>query len=734
MPRVPNLTLVDELPGLSQKMMGGALATNWSRSDAPPLGADKVGYYAAAFNSGLLNGQARSRLARCILWCDCDLGRYNPHHLPAYRESAAAFPDDERSQFFMGALLYHKVVSDSELAAKVYPRILGTPWRVSKYWRVYEVPDKAVLMDLAKLFCEEPGNIEQERVAIVEMALAKCEGESKHSPLRQAMSLYLGSAYRRLKRTDPVAEEVYRFLFNLHADDEENNTFLAEMLAARNAREANACAVYARQAAHLEMRGNKEEANQWIVNLARAYIALGRVDEGSRAILGRAAKVEPDDRDIAAAHLYVSALTYGKVDPAFVEVLEEAMVREEEMAARFAKQRWEWAVVVRALAVSYGAMARTDETSRNLYARAAKMNPGDRELLGYHARSLAMAKDYSEEALLIYEKSLGIVSSNGEGLPLEQARGRAASVTSDNVVGTALAQAYVDNNAFAGTRRPQALALWETLYRQGKATEPMVEGLVQAYTGEDRINDVALSLWERVIENQPNNGELRLRLAQEWKQRNDMDMAARYYKAAAKLMPKNFTAQYECAMLLKESFSDFTGALRMLQKAVKLPEGRRHLEAHFALGDTLMARGKREEAREVFLRITQEIDANHTETLLLLAQLSLKYEEQSVKQAEALYVQAKTLSPEHPETYRRMADLYHEKGQHDQEQEALEKYLALSEPDAQKYKQLADLYIRRGDFLRAESALRQVIALGQDDKKLYTLLGEVILQGRNQAA
>ena len=80
-----------------------------------------------------------------------------------------------------------------------------------------------------------------------------------------------------------------------------------------------------------------------------------------------------------------------------------------------------------------------------------------------------------------------------------------------------------------------------------------------------------------------------------------------------------------------------------------------------------------------------------------------------------------------------MADLYHEKGQPDDEQEALEKYLARSEPDAERCQQLAELYIRKGDFVRAESALRQIIAMGEGDKKLYTLLGEVILQGRQSA-
>jgi len=229
------------------------------------------------------------------------------------------------------------------------------------------------------------------------------------------------------------------------------------------------------------------------------------------------------------------------------------------------------------------------------------------------------------------------------------------------------------------------------------------------------------------------NGLLRLRLAQEWKMRGELEAALKYYREAARLLPKEFIAQFEAGQLLMEYLSDYTGAIRLLQKAVKLPAGTRHLMAHFCLGEALLARHKRDEAKEVFQRIVDEIDSNHTKTLLHLAKLNLKYEERGVQKAEALYEQAVTLDPDLPETYRKMAELYREKGQTEEEQVALEKYLSLSEPDADKYQQLADLYIRRGDYLRAESALRQVIALGKGDKKLYTLLGEVLVQARAQA-
>lgn len=734
MVRVPNLTSVEELPTLSQKMVGGALAAAWSRSDTPPIAADKTGYYAAAYLSGMAGGLSRGRIARCLLWCDCASGHYNPHHFAAYRESALAFPEDERSQFFLAALLYYKVMTDPPLAIRIYTRILTPEWRTIPYWREYELPDRRILMDLATLFCEEGENLEPERVAVIEMALARCVEEPPRSPVRQKLAAHLGAIYRKQHRTDEPAEDVYRFIFQYQSEDNANNAFLAEMLALGNAADANACAVYARQAASLERQGRKSEANHWIVRLAHAYIALGRIDDGSRAVLARAARSEPQDATLAAAHLYASARVHsGTAEPSFVMTLEDALTREEEIAPVFAAQKWSWGTVVRALAVSYGVLGRTDAAARALYARAIDMNPKDRELYGFHARVLALEQNYSPQAVEIYEYCLGITDEEtaADKMPLGIAPAPVSKPSfTDDVVTLALAHSYLLHEAFEGPRRPQAILVWEALYRKGKTTPEMVDALVKAYAGEEQIGDIALTLWQRVIEQDPKNGELRLRLAQEWKQRNDFDTAARYYKEAAKLLPKSFLAQYECAVFLKERYSDFTTALRLLQKAVKLPEGKKHLMAHFMLGQILLAKGKRDDAEKSFQYIISEIDANHTETLLVLARLSLKYQEKGMQQAEELYSQAQSQSPEHPEPYRRMADLYQEKGQPDEQQEALEKYLARAEPDAERCQQLADLYIRKGDFIRAERALRQIIAMGEGDKKLYTLLGEVILQGR----
>jgi tetratricopeptide (TPR) repeat protein len=221
-------------------------------------------------------------------------------------------------------------------------------------------------------------------------------------------------------------------------------------------------------------------------------------------------------------------------------------------------------------------------------------------------------------------------------------------------------------------------------------------------------------------------------MGREYRSRGDLEAALTWYRAGAKLCPRDFEAQFQTGLLLLQQSGDYAAAEKLLAKAVKLNP--KHLNAHFALGEALLAQEKRDEAKEVFQKIVDTIDAQHTPSLLHLAKLNLKYDEQGVAAAEALYEQAKTLDPERPETYRKLAELYHAKGQHAEEQEALEKFLKLSSSDPDALRQLADLYIRRGDYAQAEGALRRIIALDKADKRLYTLLGEVMVQARAKAA
>jgi tetratricopeptide (TPR) repeat protein len=709
---VSGLEPVDQTISAWQRLVGAFLASRWCQYDTPPTDADRTGYYAAAL-SVTPRGEKRDILSRCVLWCEVEARTYHSQWLDWYRESALAFPEDERSTFFVGALCQQGVFKNPEFAEKIYSRLLQSKWEKSIYWARFSLPRRDVLSQLATLYAVQRDTITPERLEIVEMALDR---EDDPSMDRKLLASYLGRAYRQERRTDSTADIVYRFIFLHDPEDTENNRFLAEMYRDRHRTDASACTVFARMASQTEVQGDPAQVENWTVLLARTYTKLGRTDEGTFATFSRAKDLAPDDADIRAA--YLSSLVRKdsrSIDDATVTVLEQALAQEADLSPRFERHGWNWGLIPRALALAYDQRGRYDADADAVYERATRLCPEERRLWLIYGRALARREDYSEAAIGVYENAV-------------------KTSQQDDDVSLALARAYIANNAYDGPRRPQALLLWEDLFRQGRHWPEMVQALAQAYTGEERVNDIAIALWAQAVSKDEKNGPLRLHLAREWKMRGEIETAAKYYREAARLMPKEFAAQFETGQILMEHFSDHVSAIRLLQKAVKLPAGTRHLVAHFCLGEALLARDKRDEAKEIFQRIVDEIDPNHTKTLLHLAKLNLKYEEQGVQKAEALYEQALTLNPDLPETHRKMADLYHEKGQTEEEQLALEKYLSLSEPDPDRYQQLADLYIRRGDFVRAEAALRQVIALGRGDKKLYTLLGEVMVQAREKAA
>jgi tetratricopeptide (TPR) repeat protein len=711
MARVSGLTEAKDEITLAQKMAGTMMAEMWSRSDNPPIGSDKAGYYAAALTKGV-SGDARARVARCLLWCDFMANRYCLNRLEWYAESLLGSPQDERSVFYVAALCNLKVIQEPQLTAFAYHQLLNPAWDRSPYWNRFALPQKNILREVANLYASMPHIIAPDRIDIVERALEQSEDRvSERKPLAE----YLAKAYRTAERTDEMAEIVYRYVFTHVPDDTENNSFLARLYLQRQKQDSDACAVFARMVGQADSTDNTPEANYWVLQLAQTYLGMGRVDEGTLLTYKRAFEITPENQDLRAAMLCSLARRRdGKVDRETVSLLEQALEEEKTLSPRFTTRRWDWSLIIRALAYAYGTEERTDDEAMAIYTRATEVCPEERDIWGFRAKGLALRGDFSAEAMVVYERALRTLHTD-EGILI------------------ALARAYIRNNAYEGEHRVAALQLWENLYRQGIHWPEMVQALAKAYTAEDRVNDIALTLWEKSLGDDEKNGPIRLRLAQEYRSRSEYDLAGKYYREAAKLLPKDFVAQYEAATLLREHLNDNVSAIRLLQKAIKLPAGQKHLYAHFILGEALLEREKRDEAQEIFQKIVEEIDANHTPTLLHLAKLSLKYEEDSVKQAEAFYEQAKTVDPAQPETYRRMAELYHEKGEYEEEERALEKYLELAEPDAEKLMQLADLYIRRSEYSRAETMLRRVIGLGKGDKKIYTLLGEVITQAQRQS-
>ena len=600
---------------------------------------------------------------------------------------------------------------DPEIAAQVYSALLHPEWAESRFWGLFDLPQKAITEELAYLYAHS-AEITPERIAAVEAAYRRAD---ERAPQRLALLTYLAGAYRRENRRDEDAQGVYATLFGLGLasgrDDADNTAYLANLYAEEARGDAAACTVYAAMSRREPAPGGPSP-EQWTLRIARAHIAAGRVNGDTLPYLRRAAAFAPGDAEIAAA-VAAAAARHSHPDESVFADLHAALPRETELTPVFTARGWEWASVVRTLALGWGRARRTDEAARAVYARANDLCPGEKRFYLFHARALMQASDYSEQTVPVYEKAL-------------------AASPDDATLRTALAHAYVAANAGQESRHTQAIGIWEDLYRQGLGWPEMTLALAQAYTFEERVGDVALAVWSQVTENDAKNGRLRVRLGREYKSRGDFETALNWYREAAKLLPRDFEAQYQAGLLLRERSGDQAAAEKLLRKAVKL--NAKHANAHFVLGEALLAQDKKDEARAVFQFIIETLDAKHTLSLLHLAKLNLRYDMESIANAEALYDQALELDPNQPETYRQLAELYREKGQHDDEKQALESYLKLCAGDAEAHRQLADLYIRRGDFAHAEGTLRQVIALGSGDKKIYTLLGEVMVQARDKAA
>ena len=727
---VPGLKTADETIGPLQSLTAPFVAPGWASRPAPFMGEYRSTVYAAALDR-LKGNETRLRVALALLWSDADVGQYSLRRIPMYQEAFLGTPNDERAAFFITALCIAGLVTEESVRARAFAAVLRPEWQKSLLWERWGLSASDLTFDLARQYAAgieggsdcAPYALSPARVTIVEAAWAMASGTAERDPY----AAFLARAYRSQERRDDRAESVYRHVFSVASEDRENTEYLARLYASEAREDFAAYMVYAHAASHAEAAKDFREERKWTIRAARAGARLGRCDRATQTALERAVIWEPDDLSLLTAHGQVMARFIGEaVSPTgTVEadeanraalVLEPLYGREAELLSVFASRGGNFEAVVRGVAVAWAAQERSDTEACQVYTRAAAtFTAEDRGVWLLLSRACAAAGEDSPEALRIYEQAVG----NRDATQLEKP------------LLNALAQAYVRAEAWEGARRAFALTVWERVHQRKEADSAMIAALARAYEADLRSTDSSIAVWKQTVEAEPKNGELRLRLAQELRSRGEHDQSTLYYKEAARLLPRSFIAQYEAALQVREHDSRLAGtAVRYLQKAVKLPEGRNHREGHFALGELLLGSGKRAEAETIFQKIIDEIDAHHAPTLLHLAKLNLRYEEEGSRRAESLYEQAVQAAPEHPETYRKMAEMYRERGQAHEEEQALERYLTLSEPDAERFRHLADLYLRRGDHVRAEGALRQVIALGQADKQLYTLLGEVIIQAR----
>ncbi len=696
-------------PRLIDRIRGKVQAVRWAAQPEPPTGPDNAGAYAAALEGS--HGDARSRLGRALLHCDLKTRTFRPHCREAYLSAAEAYPDDERCAFYVAALAVHALIELDEASKNhLLSRLLNPAWRKSALWLRLQLTRDDVLESLDLNSGVLPS------VELIEAAFrAAPERSDERSDERLRLGKHLATLYRSHGRADENAVALARYLMLRDPDDTANVAFLADSMASQNDRSGDAMLVYERVLAQAELAKDKAGINRWTNWLATLYLESGRIEKDTFPVLWRAHKLTPKETVLECAAAYTGALNEQLWhEPDVLNLMVSVVAHESELRPVFIERRWRWDVLLRALALAWGTSGRNDKPAQVLYAHAALLCPEDRDLWGYHAAALAANRDTSPEALHAYE------------------RARSGQRAGDMVLAM-LGHAYLRAQAHLGPDRAKALATWQELYLKGAAGPEIAEVLGDALAENGDVSDVALHIWEGIAEAEPDNGRVRSHLGAAYKSRGASSEAIAWYREATRLLPSDFKVQLECARLLLENTADGAEVARLMSAAVELPEGQKHIEAHVILGEALTIVEKREDAKKVFKKVIEELDPGHTKSLLMLARLNLRYEQESVAAAEMLYARALEQDPDNPETYRRLAELYRDEGETRLEQAALEKYLSLASADASQYRQLADMYIRRSDWERAEGALRQIIALGSADKKTYSLLGEV-LHARSRAA
>jgi tetratricopeptide (TPR) repeat protein len=709
---------INQKPSLWQLLSGSIVANLLIRGENPPINAEKLGFYVAALNNKKPE-ESKAKIARTLLWADFRTKSYRPKLADWYLFAAEIFPDDEKSAFYAAALLHHQLHTVPEsVKESIFVRLMRPEWADSASWSRLELPRAELLHTLMDVYSNDKDGdsvrVTPERMPILDAAF---DNPNLQHDVRLSVARSLGVSYRSVGRSDERAEIVSRFLFVHCPKDEENNQFLAQVFAGRHREDVNASVVYGRMVMLATEQGNESERIRWSQSLAKTYIALNQVNSVAVPVLQDALKAEPENRLLEAALAYAIAHdNLQDTDTELLKYLETALAFESEFVPYFMQNKWQWSVVPRALAFSWGRSGRRDQLANFIFARATELCPEEKELWGFYAAALAESSDYSRKALMAYEKAQRYH-------------------VADDTVKLALARTYLETRAQDGPERRKALEVWESLYRGGRSTREIQEALAEAYLREERLSDFGLDLLATLTRTESANGPLLLRIAQEYILRLDYDTALRWYQEAERRMPAHFPTLFEFGNLLKTQFSDFEGGATLLTRAIILPQAMHHLEAHIALGECFLALGRREDARQVFQIIVDRINPSHTPTLLHLARLNLRYEESGLSEAKSLFDRVANLDPNNPETYRQMAQVYHAEGDQEKEEEALEKYLQLSGiGDAERYKQLADLYIGRRDFEKAETALRQLIALGHASKDIYKLLGDVLSHGRQEAA
>jgi Tfp pilus assembly protein PilF len=706
------LTLLREKISMQHRMMKSK-AFKWANTNPPPLAIDNLNIYSAALEGGLPEDK-RILIARALLWGDMALRVYRIERIADYQCAADAYTDDEMCAFFVASLCDKAIIRDDETATRYFSRVIRPQWEKSIYWGKLGLSRRALIESLSEVFQSEDVTPSADQAEVLESALSLT---SPRSPQFLPLLRCLATAYRSANRDDDAAVAVYCQTFIKIPKDHDNITFLGSIFKARQQTDMMAYTIYAHLARFAEDTKDTEAMKEWLLYQAYACMALQRWNEVSLTLYLRVNALVADNPEVQLYLAYTAAHCPKVTDaPQLIRIMSVLLEEEEKNAQIFKERNWDWDFLLKAVAGRWFEAKREDDKAIVLYYRIVKLYPDEMEIAKFLAHILAARRIDTDESIAIYEKAYKIDPKNTE-------------------IRSALAYLYVKNSThkISNSKKNDALKVWEETYQHGEKWPELVHAMLEAYEQVDRVSETTLAIWEKITADQPDDSDIRLRLARAYSERGQLIPAQRWYDEALAVSPDNYGVLSEYGMMLHRLGTGPLQAVAVLRRASLTAEGAKNRDLLYCLGEGLLQLSERDEAKDIFERVLN-LCPDDAPTMLHLARLNLKYETAGLDRAESLYKQAREINPNNTEVYRQLAEVYQAVGDTDAQEQALLQYLSRSTPDAEKYYQLAQLYMQRGEYREAEKALRQVIIIGKADKKFYTLLGEVIHLAQKQAA
>jgi tetratricopeptide (TPR) repeat protein len=666
------------------------LAQRWSLETPPRTSRTAFAFYLAALKCNHLDDISRARLERCLVEADVHAGVFSSGRAAIYRRRFSVQPDDPGPAFLLAAAYKQGWLPQDEQMLPVWVRVVREEWKEHPFWQRFNLSRPKMLEELANLIVQQ-SNVSPECVDVVARAYAE-------NPRHTGWLTYLARAYP--PRTDPQALKTYYAFFKHSPRDAANTRFLADYIA-----EHLQGKLWEAEVLRAAVALGGETRSRYTVALARCYALLKCFDADALPFYREAFALRADDPQVFAA--LVLALARNKVyDEQAEELYSKALKDEKVLSPVLEEMGGCLADVQSAMARCLAERGLQTKTAISLYSKAFEHDPSDPVIAYAYARALAKAKDFSQKALRVY----AVAHKN---------------YPDDPDILVALAKAYAQN----GVTGHEATHIYQKVLHARKEWHGMCESLAALYAQEKRPPELALQIWKRLAEEQPQNAQVRKWIGAEYLRRRETKNALAYYQQAAEIAPDDFEAQFQTGKLLLEHTNDLNGALHVLQAAVALQP--LHLQANLLLGDTLSRLEVYPAALTVFEHVLDHIDNNNAYALTMAARMK-HLTDHDVLAAAKMYERAVTIEPENVQIWKEFAEFTKDHGMIDREIRALETLTRLDPRENTHHVRLGELYMLDGDFKRAEEHLRQAISLGAQGA-VFTLLGEVATRVRRSA-